>query len=87
MDSRYSVKLAIEQILMGDVSSNEELQEYLEEYDRDWYIGSEKDPEWGKNVVEGKTTLFSLGHNPVDVSDILLFIHENSPLIVHLLFN
>ncbi len=62
------MKLAIEQVLMGDVTSNDELQEYLEEYDRDWYIGSEKDPEWGRSVAAGKPTLFSFTHNPVDVS-------------------
>ncbi len=62
------MKLAIEQVLMGDVTSNDELQEYLEEYDRDWYIGSEKDPEWGLSIAAGKPTLFSFTHNPVDVS-------------------
>ena len=72
--SRYSVKLAIDQILLGDTSSNEELQEYMEEYDRDWYIGSKKDPQWRESVVHGKPTLFSLGHNPVDVCFLFLYI-------------
>ncbi len=62
------MKLAIEQMLMGEVSGLEELQEYMEEFDRDWFIGSERDAQWRRSVAAGKPTLFSLGHNTVDVS-------------------
>ncbi|XP_041352688.1 pecanex-like protein 4 [Gigantopelta aegis] len=60
---RYGFKLMIDHLLFGDISSNDELMEYLEEYDRDWYIGQESDPEWSKAVLDNTPRLFSLGHN------------------------
>lgn len=60
---RYGFKLMLDQTLLGEATTNAELQEYLEEYDRDWYIGLEKDPEWTAAILESRPNLFSLGHN------------------------
>ena len=54
-------------MLLGEATSNAELQEYLEEYDKDWYIGLEKDPEWTSAILESKPNLFALGHNNTQV--------------------
>ncbi|CAH1791455.1 unnamed protein product [Owenia fusiformis] len=62
---RHAVKLSIDQVLLGEASDHAELQEYMDEYERDWYIGSETDPRWGEAVLKNKPQLFSLGHNPV----------------------
>ncbi|XP_013381869.1 pecanex-like protein 4 [Lingula anatina] len=60
---RLAFKLMLDQVLLGEASSNEELQEYFEEYERDLFIGSEKDPEWQEAVLCEKPMLFSLGHD------------------------
>ena len=65
--SRYGFKLMLDQMLLGEATSNAELQEYLEEYDKDWYIGLEKDPEWTAAILESKPNLFALGHNNTQV--------------------
>ena len=64
---RYAVKLAIDQMLLGEVSSHEELQEYLDEYDKDWYIGSEKEETWKHAVSAAKPQLFSLTYDSSSV--------------------
>ena len=64
---RYGVKLAIDQTLLGEASSLEELQEYMEEYDKTCYFGCDNDPEWQQAIVNNTPTLFSLGHNPIQV--------------------
>ena len=64
---RYGFKLMLDQMLLGEATTNAELQEYLEEYDRDWYIGLEKDPEWTAAILESRPNLFSLGHNNTQV--------------------
>ena len=66
--SRYGVKLAIDQTVLGEVSSLEELQEYMEEYDRDCYIGLETDAAWADAILQSKPNLFSLSYNPTQVS-------------------
>ena len=45
----------------------EELSEYLEEYESDWYMGTEKDEEWREAIREEKAQLFSLIHDPDEV--------------------
>ena len=50
-------------MLLGEVTSFAEMQEYLEEYDRQWYIGREKDSEWNESIVLGKPQLFSLAYD------------------------
>ncbi|XP_060062887.1 pecanex-like protein 4 [Ylistrum balloti] len=60
---RYGFKLMLDQMLLGEATSSEELQEYMEEYDRDWYIGLESDDQWKTAVLASKPNLFSLGHN------------------------
>ncbi|XP_066282417.1 pecanex-like protein 4 isoform X1 [Branchiostoma lanceolatum] len=61
---RYAVKLMYDQGSLGPVDGEDELVEYLQEYDRDWYIGCEKDTRWEQAVLQGKPNLFSLGYDP-----------------------
>ncbi|KAK0050290.1 pecanex-like protein 4 isoform X2 [Biomphalaria pfeifferi] len=60
---RYGFKLMLDQILLGDITEDEELESYLQSYDEDWYIGKDTDPEWSSSVIDNKGNLFSLGHN------------------------
>ncbi|XP_053374492.1 pecanex-like protein 4 isoform X2 [Mercenaria mercenaria] len=60
---RYGFKLMMDQMLLGEMTSDLEWQEALEEYDNDWYIGLEKDPEWTTAVLASTPNLFSIGHN------------------------
>ena len=57
----------IDQLLLGELSTETEWQEALEEYDNDWYIGLEKEPEWTAAVLEGRPSLFSLSQNNTQV--------------------
>ena len=60
---RYGFKLMLDQTLLGDITDNEELETYLQNYDDAWYIGRDTDSEWAGSVIDNKGNLFSLGHN------------------------
>ncbi|XP_064623432.1 pecanex-like protein 4 [Lineus longissimus] len=62
---RLAVKLMIDQAILGEATTNEEFNEYLTEYDQDWYLGQEKDQEWQEAILEGKPNLLSLGNNAI----------------------
>ena len=64
---RYGVKLAVDQVLLGEVSSLEELQAYMEDYQRDYYIGLETDPGWTEAILKSTPNLFSLNYIPTQV--------------------
>ncbi|XP_027493781.1 pecanex-like protein 4 isoform X2 [Corapipo altera] len=61
---RYTFKLMVDKASLGPVENFEELVNYLEEYDSDWYIGLVSDLEWQQAVLQEKPYLFSLGHDP-----------------------
>ncbi|XP_002735175.1 pecanex-like protein 4 [Saccoglossus kowalevskii] len=63
---RFGFKLAYDQAVLGEIEGTDELVEYLQEYENDWYIGCEKDKEWSSGVLQGKNNLFSLMYDPVD---------------------
>lgn len=60
---RYAFKLTYDEAVLGEVTSEDELVEYLTEYDRDWYLGSETDHEWQLSIMHEKPFLFSLGRD------------------------
>ncbi|CAI9724778.1 4 [Octopus vulgaris] len=60
---RYGFKLMMDEVLMNPITSHEELKEFLEDYDQNWFIGLESDPDWSRAILAGKPHLFSLGHN------------------------
>ncbi|KAF0306514.1 Pecanex-like protein 4 [Amphibalanus amphitrite] len=60
---RWSVKLALDSILLGGFDSDDELLDTLEEYSTDWYIGLDSDPGWREAVLQHKPSLFSLGYD------------------------
>ena len=64
-----AVKLAIDSMLLGEPSDNSELQENLEEYEQQWYIGCEKDPQWTQSVLKSVPNLFSLSISPSEVQN------------------
>ena len=53
--------------MLGEATSHSEVEEYFTEYDNNWYIGSEADPEWTQAVTDGVGQLFSLSHDPIQV--------------------
>ncbi|CAM5123500.1 unnamed protein product [Eretmochelys imbricata] len=61
---RYTFKLMVDKASLGPVENFEELINYLEEYESDWYIGLVSDIEWQQAVLQEKPYLFSLGHDP-----------------------
>ena len=61
------MKLAVDQAVLGEASSHSEVEEYLTEYDKDWYIGSETDPEWREAVDSCVGQLFSMTYDPIQV--------------------
>lgn len=64
---RYGFKMMLDQVLMGEATTPAEFEEYLTEFDRDWYIGLEKEEEWKTSVLNSVPSLFSLGHNKSQV--------------------
>uniref|UniRef100_T1JFN4 Pecanex-like protein n=1 Tax=Strigamia maritima TaxID=126957 RepID=T1JFN4_STRMM len=61
----YATKLALDQIIMGESSTDEELVEYLMEYDTSWHIGTDASKAWEESVLHEKPNLFSLGFNSI----------------------
>ncbi|NXB99056.1 PCX4 protein, partial [Orthonyx spaldingii] len=61
---RYTFKLMVDKASLGPVEDFQELVNYLEEYESDWYIGLVSDLEWQQAVLQEKPYLFSLGHDP-----------------------
>jgi hypothetical protein len=57
----------IDQMLLGEMTSDKEWQEALEEYDRDWYIGLEKEPDWTTAILASTPNMFSMGQNTTQV--------------------
>lgn len=60
---RYAFKLTYDEAVLGEVTSEDELVEYMTEYDRDWYLGSEIGHEWQLSIMDEKPFLFSLGRD------------------------
>ncbi|XP_070606683.1 pecanex-like protein 4 isoform X3 [Erythrolamprus reginae] len=61
---RYTVKLMVDKASLGPVEDFQELLNYLEEYENDWYIGLVSEKEWPQAVLQETPYLFSLGHDP-----------------------
>lgn len=59
--------MMLDQVLMGEATTPAEFEDYLTEFDRDWYIGLEKEEEWKTSVLNSVPNLFSLGHNKAQV--------------------
>jgi len=65
---RYAFKLTYDEAVLGEVTSEDELAEYMTEYDRDWYLGAETDKDWQLSIMKEKPFLFSLGRDKGKVS-------------------
>ncbi|XP_048393247.1 pecanex-like protein 4 [Stegostoma tigrinum] len=61
---RYTFKLMFDKASLGPVEDFVELVNYLEEYERDWFIGMMSESEWQQAVLQEKPYLFSLGYDP-----------------------
>lgn len=61
------MKLLCDETVLGKAEDCAELSEYLQSYDRDYFIGSEDDPEWEEAVLAQKPHLFSIGKDPDNV--------------------
>lgn len=62
------MKLAIDQAAYGTVTSLEELHDYLDNYDSNWYIGVEGDKGWEQSILRNKQNCFALAQDPDKVS-------------------
>jgi len=60
---RYAFKLTYDEAVLGEVTSEDELAEYMTEYDRDLYLGTETDHDWQLSIMNEKPFLFSLGRD------------------------
>ncbi|XP_030667427.1 pecanex-like protein 4 isoform X2 [Nomascus leucogenys] len=60
---RYTLKLTIDKASLGPIEDFRELIKYLEEYERDWYIGLVSDEKWKEAILQEKPYLFSLGYD------------------------
>lgn len=60
---RYAVKLLYDEAILGEAVDNRELSDYLQEYDKEWFIGNEESKEWNEHVLAEKQHLFSIGYD------------------------
>lgn len=65
--SRYAVRLLYDEGSLGEVESASELAEYLQDYDRNYFIGCESESGWEEAISREKPNLFSLGRDPEKV--------------------
>lgn len=70
---RYAFKLTYDEAVLGEVTGEEELAEYMTEYDRDWYLGTETDHDWQLSIMHEKPFLFSLGRDKGKVGSTIVF--------------
>lgn len=66
---RLAFKLAYDQIVLGEGDEDEDLITNLEDYESNWYLGSDTDEEWKEAIKRQKPELFSLMFNPQEVRD------------------
>ena len=57
----------MDHVLLGEISSNSELEETLLDLDSQWYIGRETEAGWVEALGQCRGNLFSLGHNQSQV--------------------
>ncbi|CAG0888606.1 unnamed protein product [Darwinula stevensoni] len=63
ISDRYSVKLSFDTALLGGTCDS--VEESLQEYDQQWFLGTETDGEWQRAVLTEVPNLFSIGYDPV----------------------
>ena len=56
---------------LGECESSSELVEYLQQYDQEQFVGPDTEPGWKEAVLAEKPTLFSLGRDTEQVSEVL----------------
>lgn len=64
--------MTYDEAVLGEVTSEDELAEYMTEYDRDWYLGTETDHDWQLSIIQEKPFLFSLGRDKGKVRPVWL---------------
>lgn len=80
---RYSVKLSLDQTLIGPINDDDEFYECLQDYDNHWHIGVDGDQEWKDAILKNCPYLFSIGYNIVEdtyVSHLLSL--EDQPVFI-----
>lgn len=63
-----------------------ELSEYFSDYDKDWFIGLDMEPNWKECINQGKPFLFGLSYNETMVSGIYNVIVMVLSVLVKLLY-
>lgn len=61
------MKLMYDEGCLGEAESLEELETYLEEYESEWCIVSEKEEDWRSGILSKSHHLFSMDHDPEKV--------------------
>lgn len=64
---RYAVKLLYDEASLGEIEDHSELVEYLESYDREFFIGTETEKEWEESVLNQVPNLFSIARDQKEV--------------------
>lgn len=62
------MKLLYDEVALGEALTEDELCEYLNEYDRDWFIGGEDNHKWKQAILDEKLHLFSMDYRQDEVS-------------------
>ncbi|XP_071796734.1 pecanex-like protein 4 isoform X1 [Asterias amurensis] len=60
---RFAFKLAYDQAVLGEADDFDEISEYIQQYNTEYYFGRDNDPEWAESVQQGIPQLFSLLHD------------------------
>ena len=81
--SRFAFKLAYDQAVLGEADDFDEISEYIQQYDTEYYFGRDNDPEWAESVQQGIPQLFSLLHDSSEVKPFTPFCYLHTNKIVY----
>lgn len=66
-------KLTYDEAVVRKVTSEDELEVYRTKYDRDWYLGTERDHDWQLSIMNKKPVVSSLGRDKGKVKIVKCF--------------
>lgn len=64
---QYTIKMVLDHVTICPISDDDELIDTLRTYEQDWFIGTESEPDYAKNILNKKKYLFSLYKDPQKV--------------------
>ena len=65
---RYSIKMVVDSVSIYPITDDEEFIDTLKLYEKEWFIGSDNEPDFAQSILQNKPFLFSLCKDSSNVS-------------------